>query len=267
MVWHHEAHASAAVAETGRQGDSLVFAWDGVGLGRDGTLWGGEAFLGGPGTWRRFASLRTFRLPGGDKAGREPWRSAAALYWECGSDYGVPQDADGLARSAWDNDLNCPTTSAAGRLFDAAAAIVCDLPVASFEAQGPMQLEALCRTPTRVMDLPLVKGDDGVLRSDWQPLLEVLGDASIDKVQRAEQFHAAMAGMICAQARAAREQHTVTSVGLSGGVFQNRFLTEQVRALLEADGFDVYLPLALPCNDAALSYGQAAELAAREMNN
>ena len=255
------------VAETNRQGDCLVFTWDGVGLGRDGTLWGGEAFVGRPGAWQRFASLRTFRLPGGDKAGREPWRSAAALQWECGLEHSAPQDADGIARAAWDNDVNCPTTSAAGRLFDAAAATVCDLPVASFEAQGPMQLEALCDTPAEPVELPLVRGDDGVLRSDWQPLLGILGDASLGKARRAECFHAAMAGAIRAQARAAREQQAVTSVGLGGGVFQNRFLTEQAQALLEADGFDVFLPLALPCNDAALSYGQAAELAAREMDS
>lgn len=130
-----------------------------------------------------------------------------------------------------------------------------------------MQLEALCDTRAEVMDLPLVQGDDGVLRCDWQPLLEILGDASLEKARRAERFHAAMAGAIHAQARAAREQHAVTSVGLGGGVFQNRFLTEQVQDLLEADGFDVFLPLALPCNDAALSYGQAAELAAREMDS
>ena len=266
-AWHHEAHASAVVAEANRQGDCLVFTWDGVGLGRDGTLWGGEAFVGRPGAWQRFASLRTFRLPGGDKAGREPWRSAAALRWECGLEYSAPQDADGIARAAWDNDVNCPTTSAAGRLFDAAAATVCDLPVASFEAQGPMQLETLCDTRAEVMDLPLVQGDDGVLRCDWQPRLEILSDASLEKARRAERFHAAMAGAIHAQARAAREQHAVTSVGLGGGVFQNRFLTEQVQDLLEADGFDVFLPLALPCNDAALSYGQAAELAAREMDS
>jgi hydrogenase maturation protein HypF len=114
-VWHHDAHASAVAAELDLPGDWLMFAWDGVGLGREGTLWGGEALLGRPGNWRRFASLRTFRLPGGDKAGREPWRSAAALHWECGREWTATHDADGMAKAAWNNALNCPTTSAAGR--------------------------------------------------------------------------------------------------------------------------------------------------------
>jgi hydrogenase maturation protein HypF len=83
QVWHHQAHASAVAAELDRPGQWLIFAWDGVGLGEDQTLWGGEALLGAAGRWRRVASLRTFRLPGGERAGREPWRSAAALHWEC----------------------------------------------------------------------------------------------------------------------------------------------------------------------------------------
>ncbi|MEJ2299330.1 MAG: carbamoyltransferase HypF, partial [Woeseiaceae bacterium] len=78
-IWHHEAHAGAVAAEYDRAGTWLVFTWDGVGLGPDGTMWGGEALVGRPGCWERFASLRTFRLPGGDQAGRQPWRSAVAL--------------------------------------------------------------------------------------------------------------------------------------------------------------------------------------------
>ncbi|NNL64252.1 MAG: carbamoyltransferase HypF, partial [Woeseiaceae bacterium] len=85
--------------------------------------------------------------------------------------------------------------------------------------------------------------------------------------QRAETFHASMAGAVLVQARAARTRHGVDRVGLCGGVFQNRFLVEQAIAMLEADGFDVHLPALLPANDAALSFGQAAQLAAREANN
>lgn len=263
-VWHHDAHASAVAAEFNAAGNWLMFAWDGVGLGRDGTLWGGEALLGQPGHWQRIASLRAFRLPGGDKAGREPWRSAAALHWECGREWGDDIDSDGIARAAWDNDLNCPVTSAAGRLFDAAAAVICELPSASFEAQGPMQLESLCRDSQSGVDCELLEGEDGVLRLDWEPLLDVIGDVSIEPRLRAEIFHASMAGAIVGQAVAARSRHDIAQVGLCGGVFQNRFLTELAIAGLEEAGFRVHLPQALPCNDAALSFGQAAEAAARQ---
>ena len=261
-VWHHEAHASAVAAEFDREGDWLLLSWDGVGLGRDGALWGGEAFIGRPGGWQRFASLRPFRLPGGDRAGREPWRSAAALHWECGRPWPCSADTDGLARAAWERDINCPSTSAAGRLFDAAAAVICDLPRASFEAQGPMMLEALCAGRERGLDLPLLELD--VLRTDWEPLLDVIADDSIAPARRAGIFHATLAMAICAQARAARERHDIAQVGLSGGVFQNRVLADQTIERLEASGFEVFLPRALPGNDAALSYGQAAEVAARQ---
>ena len=261
-VWHHEAHASAVAAEFDGDGDWLMFSWDGVGLGRDGALWGGEAFVGRPGGWQRFASLRPFRLPGGDKAGREPWRSAAALHWECGRPWTPAADADGLAHSAWQRDINCPTTSAAGRLFDAAAAVICELPQASFEAQGPMMLEALCTGREQGIDLPLLDGD--VLRSDWEPLLDVIADSSLAPERRAAIFHASMAAAIASQARVARDRYAISQIGLSGGVFQNRILTDETIARLEADGFEVFLPRALPCNDAALSYGQAAEVAARQ---
>lgn len=261
-VWHHDAHASALAAEIDLPGDWLVFAWDGVGLGPDGTLWGGEALLGEPGDWQRFASLRTFRLPGGDKAGREPWRSAAALHWECGRDWHSTCDPQGLAQAAWSAGLNSPASSAAGRLFDAAAAIICDLEQASFEAQGPMQLEAMCRHRATGIELELVANSDGVLRSDWGPLLDTLGDASLTPERRAEIFHASMALAIVSQARAARDRHGVMRVGLCGGVFQNRFLAEQTLAMLEDAGFEAYLTQMLPCNDAALSYGQAAQIAA-----
>ncbi|MDH5456862.1 MAG: carbamoyltransferase HypF, partial [Gammaproteobacteria bacterium] len=250
-------------AEFPGDGDWLVFAWDGVGLGRDGTLWGGEALLGRPGAWRRVGSLRTFRLPGGERAGREPWRSAAALHWECGRQWADCPDADGLARAAWEQRLNCPETSAAGRLFDAAAALILGVHQASFEAQGPMQLEALCGPATE--PLPLGLEDDGeVLRIDWSPLLPVLADSSTDPARRAALFHASVAAALVTQAEALRVRHDFARVGLTGGVFQNRVLCEQVTARLEEAGFEVFLPLAVPCNDAGLSFGQAAEAAAME---
>ncbi|MBU2676795.1 MAG: carbamoyltransferase HypF [Gammaproteobacteria bacterium] len=263
-VWHHRAHASAVAAELDRPGQWLMFAWDGVGLGEDKTLWGGEALLGCAGNWRRVASLRTFRLPGGESAGREPWRSAAALHWECGLGWPNCPDPDGLAEAGWRNRLNCPETSAAGRLFDAAAALICDLPVTSFEAQGPMMLESMCRAPAPAIELPLTVDNAGVLRSDWQPLLEVMNDRGRKRASRAEIFHTSIATAIVRQALALRDTHTIDQVGLCGGVFQNRVLTEQAVSLLQQAGFEVRLPEKLPCNDAALSFGQAAEIAARD---
>jgi len=262
-VWHHPAHASAVAGEFDRPGPWLVFTWDGVGLGEDGSLWGGEALLGVAGCWQRVASLRPFRLPGGERAGREPWRSAAALHWEAGLPWMPDADVDGLARAAWQQRINTPTTSAAGRLFDAAAAIVLNLSATSFEAQGPMLLESLCRERREPVELPMTPDDGGVLRSDWAPLLPVLTDETASTAERAEVFHSSVANAIVRQAIALRDQHAFNQIGLCGGVFQNRVLAEEVLALLSARGFHVCLPQQLPCNDAALSFGQAADMAAR----
>jgi len=264
-VWHHFAHASAVAAEFPDCDRWLVFTWDGVGLGPDKSLWGGEALLGGPGHWQRVASMRPFRLPGGERAGREPWRSAAALHWECDRNWGAENDPGGLLRTAWRRQLNAPQTSAVGRLFDAASAIVCGTHKVSFEAQGPMQLEALCVATGEVIPLALAHDGDGVWRTDWEPLLDMLGDESRSQRSRAESFHSSMAAALAQQARAVAEFHGFDRVGLAGGVFQNRSLTERVIELLAVDGFRAEMGHALPCNDAAISFGQIAELAALDV--
>ncbi len=262
-VWHHEAHASAVAAEFALPGQWLMFTWDGVGLGEDGTLWGGEALLGNAGNWRRVCSQRTFRLPGGERAGREPWRSAAALFWEAGLDWDNCPDDSGLLEASWRAQLNSPVTTAAGRLFDAAAAIICGPHVTSFEAQGPMILESLCRQPRAPVKMPLQAHSDGVLRGDWQELLVRISDERVSQQERAELFHASMAQLLVEQALAVRDTDDVQQVGLAGGVFQNRVLTELACSLLRDAGFTVLLPRQLPCNDAAICYGQAAHVAAQ----
>ena len=114
--------------------------------------------------------------------------------------------------------------------------------------------------------MPLVRDADGVWRSDWEPLLDLMVDEQQSQTSRGELFHSSMAQVVLQQARQVRQESTVNQVGLCGGVFQNRILTEQVIDLLRRDGFRVYLPAKLPCNDAALSFGQAAELAALDNN-
>jgi hydrogenase maturation protein HypF len=257
-VLHHHAHASALVAEHALREPAIVFAWDGVGYGGDGTLWGGEAFVGRPGAWQRRASLRPFRLPGGDKAGRSPWRSAAALSWEAGVECPVPVP-DPIVRSAWERGINSPQSSAAGRVFDALAAIVLGVAETSFEGQGPMWLEACARPVERFPQLPIGPDAHGVLRIDWAPLLELCGDGRLAPGERSGAAHAALADAICRVAESERARSGLAVAGLTGGVFQNRRLLELATAGLEGRGFRVLLPERVPCNDGGLSYGQVAE--------
>ena len=263
QVFHHHAHASALAGEHGIVDDMLVFTWDGVGYGEDHTIWGGEALLGRPGAWRRVASLRSFRLLGGDKANREPWRCGLALCLEAGMDWkACPTDAT-LLRHAWERNLNCPVSTSAGRLFDAAAALTGLGLEASFEGQAAMSLEALSKPTVDSVELPLLHTPDGLWRADWAELLPMLMDDALSIAERGSVFHSSLARLILTQAIKIRDEHGVNSVGLSGGVFQNRLLTEQAVHRLTQAGFDVVLPNEIPSNDAGISFGQIIEAAAQ----
>jgi hydrogenase maturation protein HypF len=258
-VLHHHAHASAMAGEFPEIQRWLAFTWDGVGYGDDGTLWGGEAILGQPGRWTRVASMRPFFLPGGEKAAREPWRSALALCWEAGIEWpACPEDAR-LLHTAWRKRINAPQTTAVGRLFDAAAALTGLNHYSSFEGQGPMYLEAACAADVASMHLPLMRNESGCWETDWAPLLPLLLDESTPAAERAACFHVSLAHALVGQARSVRETHGDFGIALSGGVFQNRVLTERVIDLLTQDGFAVHFGERIPCNDAGLSYGQVIE--------
>jgi hydrogenase maturation protein HypF len=262
-VFHHHAHASALFGEFVPESPILVFTWDGLGLGEDGTLWGGEALLGVPGQWRRVASLRSFRLIGGDQASRDPWRCALAMCWEADLDWPGGPAASGLARAAWERRMNCPVTSSAGRWFDAAAALIGIAPTQSHEGQAAMALEARSLPTQDFMEMPLY-WDEGIWRADWAPLLPMLMDAKCTIEERATGFHASLAGLILRQAEQIRRDHGIRQVGFAGGVFQNRRLTEQALWRLTDAGFETLLPERLPVNDAAISFGQIVESVAEQ---
>lgn len=269
-VQHHAAHASALAAEHPDVARWLVFAWDGVGFGDDATLWGGEALLGAPGAWRRVASFRPFRPPGGDLAAHAPWRSAAGLLWESGRDFQPPPRVmDGeMIRKAWQAHLNAPATSAVGRLFDAAAALLGIADETSFEGQAAMRLEHLAAShrhephPSPVT-LPLVTDTQGLPRCDWQPLLAALTDEDQSRAERALLFHLTLAEALVAQVRDVHTGHAFEAVGLTGGVFQNRVLAKLAIERLGALGYRVELPRLTPAGDGGLSLGQVVEAAAR----
>jgi len=258
-IFHHEAHASALAGEFDQTADWLVFTWDGAGLGRDKTIWGGEALLGRPGRWRRVATMRPFSLLGGDRAAREPWRTALALCWEAGMDWKNCKQETDLLRHAWTRKINCPQTSSIGRLFDGAAALLGLASQTSYEGQAASHLETICNEEAAPIALPLSRRTDGIWESDWRPLLDCLRDTRQTTSFRAGVFHATLAELLLAQARAVREEYGVSRVGLTGGVFQNRVLCERVLSCAQQDGFSVSIPERLPCNDAGLSFGQIVE--------
>jgi len=259
-VYHHHAHASAVVGEFPKESSWLVFAWDGTGYGVDKTIWGGEALLGNSGSWRHVSSWRRFCLPGGERAAREPWRSAASLCWEADRDWQAGVDDYDLAFQAWKKKLNCPITSSTGRLFDAAASLIGLVDTVSFEGQAPMWLEALAhKGNAEALQLEMQRDDEGVWRADWEPLLDNLLDEKRSQADRACCFHETLANTVLNQAQRIREEQGDFAVGFGGGVFQNRLLTERSIDLLKQQGFRCYLPEKIPVNDGGLCYGQIVE--------
>lgn len=273
-VFHHYAHAAALCGEHGRfDEDTLVFTWDGTGLGLESELWGGEALLGRPGHWQRRASFRQFPLLGGERAIRETWRIALALCWEADVQW-QPGDVNkedlALLNTAWQRQINCPRTSSVGRLFDAASTLLGLVNVSTYDAQGPMVLENMvmeniaASKTGRAIKLPQHKDDTGVLCCDWKPLLHHLLDRRYPVAERAADFHSTLADALLTQALDIRAAEGINCVGLTGGVFQNKLLTELAATLLMKQGFDVILPERIPGNDAGISYGQIMEVLAQQ---
>lgn len=259
-VWHHHAHASSLCAEFPHVRDWLIFAWDGVGLGTDGTLWGGEVLRGHPGNWTRIGRLRPFGLPGGEAASRECWRSAAGLLWETGHATPPWHPQMDILHQAWQRNLNCPRTSAVGRLFDAAAALLGVCTVASFEGEGPMRLQALAESRQHAPVWPVSWQQDvnGLWELDWSPWIDRLCDTALSVEERSRALHLALANAVRALGRQL-DLPDETQIGGVGGVFQNTLLIKMIRS----SGVPIQIAGRQPCNDGGLALGQLVEIAAR----
>ena len=239
-VQHHHAHVVSCAAENHVAGPYLGVAWDGTGYGLDGTIWGGEFFLVGGERIERVAHLRPFRLPGGDAAAREGWRTAASLRWEV---FG-PDGLDPVLVRMLERGVNAPVTTSVGRLFDAVASMTGVAQRNGFEGQAAMRLERAIGPRVTDEAYPLPGGD-------WAPLVRAIAADAPDVA--AVKFHNALVNWILEVAAAAG----VGQVVLSGGVFQNRYLVERAAARLEARGFSVFTHQRVPASDGGLALGQA----------
>jgi len=272
-VQHHHAHVASCLAEHGRTGPVLGIAFDGHGMGNDGTLWGGEFLLADLGGFERVGHLAPVALPGGAAAVREPWRMAVT--WACAA---VGRDAAGalgrhldprapqvLALVERDGVLR---TTSAGRLFDAVAAIVGIRSRVSYEGQAAIELEALAATvpPEDAVRYPVdVAMTDGVLVLDPAPMIgAVLADMGRGHPPAAVAagFHRGLAAAVSSAAVDLAGRHGVDTVALSGGVFQNVVLTRAVEGALTRVGLEVLVHRHVPPNDGGISVGQAAIAAA-----
>ncbi|MBV9243036.1 MAG: carbamoyltransferase HypF [Acidobacteria bacterium] len=247
----------------------LGIAWDGTGYGTDGTIWGGEFLTINETSFERVAHLRPFRLPGGEKAVREPRRTALGLLYEVLGEkvferrdlfpvVSFSEAEVATIKKMLANSINAPVTSSAGRLFDAVASILGLRECVAFEGQAAMELEFhAAEAVSGNYDFDLI---DDVL--DWEPMLRQL-ISDIDSGGRpaaiSAKFHNTLVEMMVAVAK----KVDLERVALSGGCFQNRYLLEHAVERLTADGFRVYWHQRIPTNDGGISLGQIAA-AARE---
>lgn len=255
-VQHHHAHVAAVVAEYGVEEPVLGMALDGHGLGANGESWGGELLrLSGAG-FQRLGHFAPLPLPGGDRAAREPWRMAAGVLSRLGRGAEINSRFAGevlaapLAQLLAADDI--ATTSAAGRLFDAAAGLLGISSHASYEGEAPMRLEALANPKGEsAADYHL---REGIL--DFLPLLDRLSDWG-EPTSGATLFHATLITALTDWARQASEQTGIRLIALCGGCFLNRHLATQLPPRLESLGLRVLLPRLMPPGDGAISLGQA----------
>lgn len=261
-IEHHTAHASALAGEHGCTEGILVFTWDGLGLGPDGSLWGGETFYGSPGSWRRVGSLRPFRLIGGDRVPLEPWRSGCSLSLEANHPWQALHTDTTVYRRAWAGGAGI-LSSSVGRLFDAAAAFVGLVERCTYDGQAPAMIESASGEINKEIALPIRPAGE-TRRIDWAPLVPMLLDTSLPVAQRLGKFHGALSATLVAEALYHGPANRTNIVGLTGGVFQNRLLTEHVTASLKENGFEVLLHERIPMNDGGLSFGQVIEFSARK---
>ena len=284
-VQHHFAHVLSCMAENDLEPPVLGVAWDGTGLGPDGTIWGGEFLMVTGRTFQRTASFRTFGLPGGEKAIQEPRRVAIGLLYEmCGKAalsmrelaplQSLSDSEKEILGTMLEKRLNAPRTSSAGRLFDAVASLTGLRQQSRYEGQAAMELEfAADRFSTeeayalnfmnarnRSAAAEAAEGTDRrwgqlAIIIDWEPMIwSMLDDIRCRRPVGlvAAKFHNTMAEAIVAVARLLGEER----IALSGGCFQNRYLTERTVRRLMSEGFRPYWHQRVPPNDGGIALGQ-----------
>jgi hydrogenase maturation protein HypF len=266
-VQHHVAHVLSCMAENEIEPPALGVSWDGTGYGLDGTIWGGEFFLVTDNNVERVSHLRPFRLPGGDTAVKEPRRAAAGLLYEkFGETAFERNELSSIAafssvelsalKAMLVRELNSPFCCSAGRLFDAVASLVNLRQQIRFEGQAAMELEfALEGVKTdESYPMSLVTRHPSLLL-DWSPMIvAILADVKhgVSAGEISAKFHNALVEAVVIVAKHVGESRVV----LSGGCFQNRYLTERTVKRLREEGFQPYWHQRVPTNDGGIALGQ-----------
>ena len=263
-IQHHKAHVYSGMLDNQLSHPLLAISWDGTGLGDDQTLWGGEAFTVTENGMQRFATLFPFKLPGSEKAIREPRRSALGiLHAIFGSN--MPSNYKTWTADAFSNEelyalskgINAPVCSSMGRLFDAVSALLNCRLISHFEGDAALALEALANKAENVAlryTINFLK-ENGIWLLDWRTMVQQIFE---DKMNHQPLSEIALA-FHCALARAIMElacKASLENVLLTGGCMQNKLLAEKAIAQLKDAGFNPFWHHQIPPNDGGLAAGQ-----------
>lgn len=270
-VQHHHAHVASGMAEHGLDRSVIGVAFDGTGYGADGAIWGGEFLIANYSKFHRAAHLRYVGLPGGDTAIREPWRAAVSHLMDAGCDpsrfESVSTAAIRTVEKMLKQNFNSPNTSSMGRLFDAVAAIAGVRTHASYEGQAAVELEFLATQVDHQAAYPFAISvssfpiDEPFYEIDTRPMIRAIVDdvaAGRDKALIARRFHSTVVEIVARVCCELRGRWNLEHVVLTGGVFMNRLLSNEVARQLSGHGFTTYRHQIVPCNDGGLSFGQLA---------
>ena len=261
-VQHHYAHALSCMAENDLRPPVLAVTWDGSGYGPDGTVWGGEFLRVSEDGFERVAHLRTFCLPGGEKAVKQPRRVALAVLYEIFGDAAFDQseldpvrafsaEELRLLRSMLVQNVNSPRTSSAGRLFDAAASLIGLRQVCGFEGQAAMELEFAIGGELGGEAYEFRIEGERPMVIDWAPMVrQILKEKDRRRVPL--RFHQTLVEMMVAVAERVGEKKVV----FSGGCFQNKFLSDAAGQAMSRAGFQPYFHQRVPPNDGGICLGQ-----------
>jgi hydrogenase maturation protein HypF len=264
-VQHHHAHIVSCMAENHLDEKVIGISLDGTGYGTDGNIWGSEFLIADMTGFERFTHFDYVPMPGGDKASQEPWRMAFSWlfrYFGDSLDYELidvfrSTDKNNLAllREMIKNKVNSPLTSGAGRLFDAVSAIAGLCKINSFDSEAPMRLESAISCITDQY-YPFRCGKTVIFEETFRGILDDLKHKETDLIPT--KFHNTIARIILEISKIIRDSNSLNKVVLSGGVFQNRYLTEKAVKMLTGEGFVVFTNRLVPSNDGGISLGQIA---------
>ncbi len=269
-VQHHHAHIVSCMAENNIKEKVIGVAYDGTGYGDDGNIWGGEFLLCDLKEYIRVGHLKYYHLPGGDKAIMEPWRMAFSYLYFIYGPRAKKIDIDFIRRMDYDKlsiiekminkNINSPLTSSCGRLFDAVSSLIGIRDEISYEGQAAMELESFCASGIKKRyNFCICKEGAEFIIDPQEIFIDIIKDLKkgIDKKLMAAKFHNTVAEFTLNLCGKIREDTGINKISLSGGVFQNRYLTEKIIFLLEKDDFQVYIQRKVPPNDGGISLGQA----------